>query len=150
MLTAPSAIASSSTSSSPPLSLSRLRRDTTSASTTEDEDTTDHVFTLGYGSRSEWPSTPMASEVTPSTPFEAAAQAAAEMMAAAAHRADSEDNNADQISTDRNEDLEQEGRTRRCRATAHDKLPNFPTRRRRARTGIIPPAGRTTDADVKM
>jgi len=92
----------------------------------------------------------MTSQVTPSTPFEAAAEAAAEMMAAAAHRADSEDNNADQISTDRNEDLEQEGRTRRCRATAHDKLPPFPTRRRRSRTGIIAPAGRTTDSDVKM
>ena len=145
--TAPCAIVSSSTSSSPPPPLSRSRRDTTNASMTEDEEKTDHVFTLGDGRRSERPPTPMDAQMTPFTPVEAAAEAAAEMMSAAVHRADSKDNNADQIATDREEDLEQEGRTRRGRATAHGKLPPLPTRRRRARTGIIAHEGSTTDAD---
>jgi len=70
------------------------------------------------------------------------------MMAAAAHRATSKDNNADQISTDCDEDLEQDGSARSGRATTHDKLPPFPTGRRRDRAGSIAHEGSTTDADV--
>ena len=148
MRTAPFAIASSSTSSSPPPPLSLSRCNTQNASTTEDAEKTDQVFTLGDKRQRERRPTPMASQVTPSTTVEAAAEAAAEMMAAAAHRADSEDNNADQIATDRDEDLEQDGRTRRGCATAHGKQPSLPNRRRRARAGIISHKRSTTDAEV--
>ena len=87
----------------------------------------------------------MASQVTPSTPVEAAAEEAAEMMAAAAHRADSEEVMAD--NTDKDYDLKQNGRSRRGRATAHDKRPPLPTRRCRTPAGTIAPEAHATDAE---
>ena len=87
----------------------------------------------------------MASQMTPSTPVEAAVEEAAKMMAAAAHRADSEECMAE--NTDHNYDLEQDGRSRRGRATAHGKRPPFPTRRCRTPAGTIAPEAHATDAE---
>jgi len=89
----------------------------------------------------------MASQVTPSTPVEAAAEEAAEMMAAAAHRADSEEFIADNTATDHDYDLEQDGRSRRGRATARGKRPPLPTRRCRTPAGTIAPEAHATEAE---
>jgi len=89
----------------------------------------------------------MASHVTPSTPVEAAADEAAEMMAAAAHRAVSEDFMADNTATDHDYDLEQAGRSRRGRATAHGKRPPLPPRRCRTPAGTIAPEAHATDPE---
>ena len=87
----------------------------------------------------------MASQVTPSTPVEVAAEEAAEIMAAAAHRADSEEVMAD--NKDNDYDLEQDGRSRRGRATAHGKRPPLPTRRCRTPAGTSAPEAHATDAE---
>jgi len=68
-------------------------------------------------------------------------------MAAAAHRADSEEVMAD--NKDNDYDLEQDGRSRRGRATAHDKRPPLPTRRCLAPAGTIAPEAHATDAEEK-
>jgi len=112
------------------------------------EEDADQVFTLSNRRRSERRSTPTASQVTPSAHVEAADNAVAETMAVAAHRADGEDNNATQISTDGDEYLEQDGRTWRGRATADGNGSPFLNCRRLARAGVITHEGRTTDADV--
>jgi len=142
------AVVSSSSSSTPPPPSTRLRRGATNASsTTDDDEDSDQALTTGRDGRaaSERRSTPMASQVTPSTPVEAIAEEAAEMMAAAAHHADSEEVMAE--NTDNDYDLEQDGRSRRGRATAHGKLPPLPTRRCRTPAGTIAPEAHATDAE---
>jgi len=86
--------------------------------------------------------------VTPFTPVEAAAEEAAKMMAANAHRGDSEEGMAD--NTDNDYDLEQDGRSRRGRATAHGKRPPLPTRCCRTPAGTIAPESHATDAEEEM
>jgi len=141
-------VVSFSSLSTPPPPSTRLRRGATNASsTTDDDESTDQALTTGSDGRaaSERRSTPMASQVTPSTPVEAAAGEAAEMMAAAPHSADSEEVMAD--NTDKDYDSEQNGRSRRGRATAHGKRPPFPTRRCRTPAGTIAPEAHATDAE---
>jgi len=70
------------------------------------------------------------------------------MMAAAAHRADSEEGMAD--NTDNDYDLEQDGRSRRGRATVHGKRPPLPTRRCRTPAGTIAPEAHATDAEERV
>jgi len=144
------AVVSSSSSSTPPPPPTRSRRGATNASSTTDEDeNSDQGLTTGSDGRAarERRSTPMASQVTPSTPVEAAAEEAAEMMAAAAHRADSEEFMADNTATDHDYDLEQDGRSRRGRATARGKRPPLPTRRCRTPAGTIAPESHATDVE---
>ena len=145
------AVISSSSSSTPPPPSTRLRSGATNASsTTDDEENSDQALTTGSEGRAarQRRSTPMASQVTPFTPVEAAAEEAAEMMAAAAHRADSEEGMAD--NTDNDYNLEQDGRSRRGRATAHGKRPPLPTRCCRTPAGTIAPESHATDAEEEM